>query len=61
MKNSDERRENIARAFECNEDVTGKRVLLIDDVVTTGATIVACAKPLKEAGATSVWALSLAR
>ena len=60
MQNPDERRRNIAEAFECIGDVSGQRVLLIDDVVTTGATIAACAKSMKEAGAASVWALALA-
>jgi predicted amidophosphoribosyltransferase len=36
-------------------------VLLIDDVVTTGSTMSACASALKAAGATSVWGLALAR
>ncbi len=61
MQNPDERRRNIAETFECIGDVAGQRVLLIDDVVTTGATIAACAKSMKEAGAASVWALALAR
>lgn len=61
MQNPDERRENITGAFECVGDVAGKHVLLIDDVVTTGATIAACSTPLRAAGAMSILALSLAR
>ena len=53
----EDRRRNIDGAFECDA-VEGRRVLLIDDVVTTGSTMDACAKALKEAGATRVWALA---
>ncbi len=38
-----------------------KKVLLIDDVCTSGATLDACARALKASGATSVWGLVLAR
>lgn len=57
----DERRNNVASAFACCEKrLREKQVLLIDDVVTSGATLNACAAALKAAGATSVWALTLA-
>ena len=56
-----ERRRNIEGAFDCTSGVNGKRVLLIDDVVTTGSTISACASALKAAGAVSAWSLALAR
>ena len=61
MKSPEERRRNIEGAFECTGDVAGKRLLLVDDVVTTGSTMSACARPLKAAGAASVWGLALAR
>jgi ComF family protein len=61
MSGHRERRRNIANAFQCTGEVSGQRVLLIDDVVTTGSTMAACAAPLKAAGATSVWGLALAR
>ena len=48
-------------AFECQSDVAGQRVLLVDDVVTSGSTMSACAAALKAAGARSVWGLALAR
>ncbi len=61
MAGREERRQNIERAFECTESVAGMRVLLIDDVVTTGSTMQACAAPLVAAGASAVFALALAR
>ena len=57
-----ERRGNVEGAFACRDGrLKGKRVLLIDDVCTTGATLDACARALKEAGALSAWGLTLAR
>lgn len=57
------RRENVAGAFRVKKtgQVEGRRVLLIDDVMTTGATASACALALKRAGAKSVTLLALAR
>jgi ComF family protein len=60
-KSAAERRQNVQHAFACNKDLTGKQILLIDDVCTTGATLDACAIALKTTGATSVWALTAAR
>lgn len=58
----EERRSNIANAFTCvNDRLQDKQVLLIDDVSTSGATLDACAKTLKAAGAVSVWGFVLAR
>jgi ComF family protein len=57
------RRRNVAGAFTARPaaDVKGKRILLIDDVMTTGATASACASALKRAGAASVSLATLAR
>ena len=46
-----ERNENVADVFECAEgdSIRGKHLLLIDDVVTTGATIIACAQEMRKA------------
>ena len=55
------RRENVSDSFQCKNDMTGRRLILIDDVATTGSTLSACASALKAAGAVSVWALVLAR
>ena len=59
---AEERRRNVAGAFHANDpDIAGRRVLLVDDVTTTGATLAACATALKTAGARSVRALTFAR
>lgn len=56
------RRQNVAGAFGCHGcDVAGRHVILVDDVCTTGATLDSCALALKEAGAASVWGLTVAR
>jgi ComF family protein len=60
-----ERYQNVAGAFACsssaNNMLNGRRILIIDDVSTTGATLEACATPLFMAGAKEVWGLVLAR
>lgn len=57
-----QRRENVRAAFRCSSDrLAGQRVLLIDDVCTTGATLEACSVALSEGGVRSVQALTLAR
>jgi len=59
---AEERRENVKGAFLCLERrVQGKRVLLVDDVCTTGATLEACSEALRAGGARSVWGFTLAR
>ncbi|HTP41835.1 MAG TPA: ComF family protein [Nitrospiria bacterium] len=58
-----ERRRNVRRAFRVRDDESaqGERLLLIDDVMTTGSTVHECARVLKRAGASSVQVLTVAR
>lgn len=57
------RQENVRSAFHVREKsaVAGRRILLIDDVVTTGATAAACAHLLRAAGAEAVFILAMAK
>jgi predicted amidophosphoribosyltransferase len=56
-----QRFENLKGAFQAEPVlVKGKSILLIDDVMTTGATFNECAKTLKQAGAKKVYCLSVA-
>jgi len=57
---ADARRENVSGAFVSRAPVAG-RVLLVDDVFTTGATLSECARVLRRAGAEEVQALTLCR
>ncbi len=58
-----QRRENIRGAFGVanKEGVTGKEVLLVDDVFTTGTTASECARVLLRSGASKVWVATVAR
>lgn len=58
----EERKRNIADSFACRDNrLQDQRVLLLDDVATSGTTLDTCAAVLKANGATSVWGLVMAR
>ena len=56
-----ERQKNVRDAFECDIDLTGKSLIVVDDVMTTGATLNEFARTLKKHGATKVTNLVVAR
>lgn len=62
--NKAERKINVSDAFMVNpkhlEKLTGKNIIVVDDVITTGATILECAGALRRSGAGNIWVCSAA-
>jgi ComF family protein len=62
--NSDERRTNVIDSFAVNEKsihfLNGKKILLVDDVITTGSTLLECKKSLNQSGILQVQTLCIA-
>ena len=56
-----ERLRNLRKAFAASESVQGQRMLLVDDVITTGATVRECARVLAKSGAIEITVIALAR
>ena len=63
LQSPSERKANALGAYQLREGVCaeGKKILLVDDVVTSGATLSACARTLKQGGAKEVWCVTLAQ
>lgn len=59
-KTAARRKSNLAGAFKASAELAGLRVLLIDDVITTGSTILACRSALRKVGCCDVKCLTLA-
>jgi ComF family protein len=59
-KSKNERWENVKGVFQANENMEGKRVIIMDDVLTTGATLEACMEALKKAGCEQFYILTIA-
>jgi len=59
----EERKENIRNAFSIKNggQILGRKILLVDDIYTTGSTLTECAKVLKEAGAKEIIGIVIAR
>jgi ComF family protein len=57
----EERKNNLTNAFAVKGILPAKRVILVDDVFTTGSTLQECARVLKSAGAEEVWGMTVAR
>lgn len=61
LLNKEERRKNIKGLYDIKGMVNNQTILLIDDIVTTGETLRACAAQLKKAGAGDIYCLAIAR
>lgn len=58
-KNKQQRATNLSKSISCTEQLNGAHVYLVDDILTTGATLKACIKALKKSGAKKVTCITL--
>ena len=63
MKTTQARKQNAEKTFFPRKgiDLTGKRIVLIDDILTTGSTLAVCAQILREQGAAEVYIVTAAQ
>lgn len=61
LSSAEKRWENVREVYVAAPEAAGRRILLVDDICTTGATLLACAAALEQAGAESVLCCTLAR
>lgn len=54
-------KQSLNSRFRGNNNIKNKTVILVDDMITTGATLEECAKILKQSGAREIWALTIAK
>lgn len=60
--NVSQRRENVQNAYQADHEIVKRKaILLMDDVATTGSTIISCTEALMSAGARDVYAITVAR
>jgi ComF family protein len=57
----EKRKRNIKGSFDVKKDLKDEKIILVDDVFTTGSTVKECAKVLKEKGAKSITVLTLSK
>ena len=55
------RHKNVKNAFSCIKDISGLKILLVDDIITTGATVSECCKVLRKSGASVIDVYSLSK
>ena len=60
LESAAQRRENVQGVYKAAPEARGKRILLVDDICTTGSTLTACAQTLFDAGAACVFCICVA-
>ena len=58
---NEERKINLLNTFNCNENMENKKILLVDDIYTTGSTMEECSKVLKQSKAKEIIGITIAK